>query len=245
MLRSLRVRDLATVADATLEFTAGLNVLTGETGAGKSMLVDAVALILGDRSDRAAVRPGSDRAVVEAEFTGTVSLREHLAEIGLDPDDMLVIRREVQQEGRSRAWVNGSPVAIAVLREIGSRLADMHGQHQTVELSDAVRQLALIDSMGRATSLLEAVGSSFRALKRRSSGSIDSGQSGAVRRAVSLNCESYWRRSMGSGCAWARSRNWIPTSTFSPNQLLGASMRPESVRCWMMSGVVWRLDWPR
>ncbi len=148
MLISLRVRGLATVADATLEFSPGLNVLTGETGAGKSMLVDALALVLGDRADRAAVRPGSDRAIVDAEFSDTIFLNEQLAELGLDAADGLIIRREVQQEGRSRAWLNGSPVAIAVLREIGGMIADMHGQHQTVELGEPARQLALIDAIG-------------------------------------------------------------------------------------------------
>ena len=112
MLRALRVRDLATVADVTLELGPGLNVLTGETGAGKSMLV-------GDRADRAAVRPGASRSVVEGEFDGEdPALRARLAEAGLDGDDRLVIRREVSAEGRSRAWVNGSPTTIGVLADL-------------------------------------------------------------------------------------------------------------------------------
>src|SRR5690349_8171671 len=101
MLAELRVRDLATVADVTLTLGPGLNVLTGETGAGKSMLVDAIALLLGDRADRAAVRPGASRIVVEGEFRGTApALAAHLDEAGLDAADPLVIRREVSAEGR-------------------------------------------------------------------------------------------------------------------------------------------------
>src|SRR5450755_4226611 len=112
-LVTLRVRDLATIADATLELGAGLNVLTGETGAGKSMLVDALALLLGDRADRAAIRPGAAKAVVAGVIEPIPeSRRRRLDESGVDAEESLVIRREVTTEGRSRAWINGSPTTI-------------------------------------------------------------------------------------------------------------------------------------
>lgn len=163
MLRSLRVRDLATVADVTLELGPGLNVLTGETGAGKSMLVDALALLLGDRADRAAVRPGAARSVVEGEFDGDeATIRARLVEAGLDPDDRVVIRREVGAEGRSRAWVNGSPTTIGVLAGLAPALVDLHGQHQTMELAHAGAQRDLLDAWGDARDAADLVAAAHR-----------------------------------------------------------------------------------
>ena len=157
-LVSLRVRDLATIADVTLDLGAGLNVLTGETGAGKSMLVDAVALLLGDRADRAAIRPGSGKAVVEGVVEAIpAATRRRLADAGIDSDDTLVIRREITTEGRSRAWINGSPTTIGVLATIGESLVDLHGQHQTLQLLDAGTQRSLLDGYGHAESAAESV----------------------------------------------------------------------------------------
>lgn len=163
MLRALRVRDLATVADVTLELGPGLNVLSGETGAGKSMLVDALALLLGDRADRAAVRPGAARSIVEGEFDADdAAIRARLAEAGLDPDERVVIRREVSAEGRSRAWVNGSPTTIGVLADLAPVLVDLHGQHQSAELARAVAQRDLLDAWGDAREALDAVAAAHR-----------------------------------------------------------------------------------
>ena len=164
-LVSLRVRDLATIADATLELTAGLNVLTGETGAGKSMLVDALALLLGDRADRAAVRPGASRAVIEGAFDNlSDAVKVTLDGAGLDADDTLVIRREVTAEGRSRAWVNGSPTTIGVLATMGEFLCDLHGQHQSVQLLDSGTQRGLLDAYGDAADQARDVRAAWRAL---------------------------------------------------------------------------------
>ncbi|MES1259525.1 MAG: AAA family ATPase, partial [Gemmatimonadota bacterium] len=157
-LVTLRVRDLATIADVTLELGPGLNVLTGETGAGKSMLVDALALLLGDRADRAAIRPGAAKAVVEGVIEAIPdATRRRLDESGIDAEESLIIRREVTAEGRSRAWVNGSPAAIGVLAAIGESLVDLHGQHQTLQLLDAEMQRLLLDSFGHGESALRAV----------------------------------------------------------------------------------------
>lgn len=158
MLRSLRVRDLATIADVTLELGDGLNVLTGETGAGKSMLVDALALLLGDRADRAAVRPGTARAVIDGAFdTLPSSVHQRLEAAGLDPDETVIIRREITAEGRSRAWVNGSPTTIGVLATLGEVLVDLHGQHQTLQLLDARVQRELLDAFAGAGEACGAV----------------------------------------------------------------------------------------
>lgn len=165
MLAELRVRDLATVADVTLSLGPGLNVLTGETGAGKSMLVDAIALLLGDRADRAAVRPGATRIVVEGEFRGTnPDLAAMLDQAGLDAADPLVIRREVSAEGRSRAWVNGSPTTITVLKEIAAALVDLHGQHQTLDLAIGSVQRDLLDAYAGAVDARAMVREAFGAV---------------------------------------------------------------------------------
>jgi DNA repair protein RecN (Recombination protein N) len=186
MLHAIRVRDLATVADVTLELGAGLNVLTGETGAGKSMLVDALALLLGDRADRAAVRPGAQRAVVEGEFdAGDPSLAWRLTEAGVDAEERLVIRREVSAEGRSRAWVNGSPTAIGVLASLAPLLVDLHGQHQAMELARAAAQRDLLDAWADAGDAAQVVADAHRETTslREEMATLTARRDDAVRRA--------------------------------------------------------------
>jgi len=166
MLAELRVRDVATIADVTLTLGPGLNVLTGETGAGKSMLVDALGLLLGGRGDSAVVRPGAGRAVVEGAFEGlSRALTRRLEGLGVDVEESrLVIRREVSAEGRSRAWVNGSPATIGVLSSIGDLLVDLHGQHETVSLLRADTQREILDAYGQCAADRDAVASAHAAL---------------------------------------------------------------------------------
>ncbi|MEZ4586100.1 MAG: DNA repair protein RecN [Gemmatimonadales bacterium] len=151
-MTELRVRDLVTIADVTLRLGRGLNVLTGETGAGKSMIVDALGLALGGRADSAMIRPGAGKAIVEAVIEPVPRrVLSELEELGLDPDEeRLVIRREVSAEGRSRAWVNGSPTTIAALERLGGLLVDQHGQHQTVSLLRQAVQRDLLDAYAGA-----------------------------------------------------------------------------------------------
>jgi len=160
VITELRVRDLVTIADVTLQLGPGLNVLTGETGAGKSMLVDAVALLLGARADSGLVRPGAPRAIVEGAFDLEESgLRRRLEAAGLDAEEeRLVIRREVAADGRSRAWVNGSPTTIGVLARFGSLLVDLHGQHETQSLLHAEAQREILDAFGAAGAERAALG---------------------------------------------------------------------------------------
>jgi len=153
MLAELRVRDLAVIRDARLELGPGLNVLTGETGAGKSMLVDALALLLGERAAADLVRPGAGRAVVEGVFEtgGGADFLAALDALGLEAEDgRLVVKREVLGSGRSRAWVNGSPVTVGVLDVLGARLVDLHGQHETQSLLKPDAQRAILDAFGAA-----------------------------------------------------------------------------------------------
>ena len=133
MLTELRVRDLAVIADVTLPLQPGLNVLTGETGAGKSMLVDALALLLGERASADIVRPGAEKTVIEALF-----------------GDDTVLKREVTREGRSRVWINGSPATVGMLAEIGATLVDLHGQHETQSLLKADAQRDMLDAYAGA-----------------------------------------------------------------------------------------------
>src|SRR2546425_2095749 len=133
VLTELRVRDLAVIADVTLPLLPGLNVLTGETGAGKSMLVDALALLLGERASADMVRPGAEKTVIEALFR-----------------DDLVLKREVTKEGRSRVWVNGSPATVGMLADIGARLVDLHGQHETQSLLRPDAQRDILDAYAGA-----------------------------------------------------------------------------------------------
>jgi DNA repair protein RecN (Recombination protein N) len=152
MLTELRVRDLATIADVTLNLGPGLNVLTGETGAGKSMLVDALALLLGERAASGSVRPGAGKAIVEGAFEGLdPRTRRQVEALGLDAEDArVIVRREVSTEGRSRAWVNGSPTTAAVLGQLGSLLVDLHGQHETQSLLHADAQRDILDAFAHA-----------------------------------------------------------------------------------------------
>ncbi len=166
MISELRVRDLATIADVTLQLGRGLNVLTGETGAGKSMLVDALALLLGERADSGSVRPGASKAIVEGAFEGlSAGTRRGAEALGLDMDDQrVVIRREISAEGRSRAWVNGSPTTAAVLARLGVLLVDLHGQHETQSLLHADAQRDILDAFADAEADRAAVAKAFAAL---------------------------------------------------------------------------------
>jgi DNA repair protein RecN (Recombination protein N) len=155
VLTELRVRDLAVIADVSLPLGVGLNVLTGETGAGKSMLVDALALLLGERGSSEIVRPGAKKTVIEGAFDlapATLSrLAAPLAALGVEIEDgRVVLKREITLEGRSRAWVNGSPTTVGVLSQIGAFLVDLHGQHETQSLLRPETQRDLLDAYADA-----------------------------------------------------------------------------------------------
>jgi DNA repair protein RecN (Recombination protein N) len=165
VLTELRVRDLAVIADATLKLEPGLNVLTGETGAGKSMLVDALSLLLGERAAGDLVRPGADRAVIEAAFDAPDGEpAQAAAAAGVDLDDgRLVVRRELRSEGANRAWANGSPSTVGTLASLGRALVDLHGQHEAQSLLRPGQQRALLDAFAGAVSERAAVARAFAA----------------------------------------------------------------------------------
>lgn len=169
MLTELRVRDLAVIADVTLDLKPGLNVLTGETGAGKSLLVDALALLLGERASADLVRPGAPRAVVEAVFdlglcSAATAASAAAAEAGIDIEDArLIVRREINAEGRNRAWASGSASTVSVLATLGQLLVDLHGQHEAQSLLRAGTQRDLLDAYGDAEPERAAVGAAHGA----------------------------------------------------------------------------------
>jgi DNA repair protein RecN (Recombination protein N) len=187
MLTELRVRDLATIADVSLQLGSGLNVLTGETGAGKSMLVDALALLLGERAAAGNVRPGASKAVVEGAFEGIDGgTRRKIEELGLDVEEgRVVVRREVSAEGRSRAWANGSPTTAAVLSELGGFLVDLHGQHETQSLLHPEAQRDILDAFAHAEGERAAVEQTYDmvAALRREEASLASRRDEVRRRA--------------------------------------------------------------
>lgn len=160
MLVELRIRNVAVIDTVALPLGAGLNVLTGETGAGKSLIVGALGLLLGERAAADRVRSGADRASVEGvfELTPDSAVRAALDDRGIDADDgVLVLKREVGVNGRSRAWINNSPVTAAVLAEIGGRLVSVHGQHDSRQLIEPEHQRDLLDGYAGAAALREQV----------------------------------------------------------------------------------------
>jgi DNA repair protein RecN (Recombination protein N) len=153
MLTTLRIKNLALVAELTLELQPGYNVITGETGAGKSILIGALGLVLGERADRTLIRAGSDACVVEAVFD--ISKLERplalfLQENGLEPCDQsqLVLKRSFSNSGTNRQFVNGSPTSLNALAGIGEALVDIHGPHDHQSLLNPGRQLAILDAFG-------------------------------------------------------------------------------------------------
>ncbi len=164
MLRRLVLRDFVIVATLEVELASGFSVLTGETGAGKSILIDALQLALGGRGDAGVVREGCTRCDISAEFDTPASLHGWLDEAGFESADSLLLRRTIDTQGKSRAWINGSAATITQLREAADHLVDIHGQHawQSLTRGPSVRAL-LDDYAGLDTRALGAAWTELRA----------------------------------------------------------------------------------
>ncbi len=164
MLRELRIRNFAVIDTVAVSFERGLNVLTGETGAGKSMLIDALLLLGGGRAPSDVIRAEAEAAVIEGVFdvTATSPAAAVLDGAGLSLEDgHLVIRRELSRAGRHRAFVNDSPVTVALLERLGEHLLEVHGQHEHQRLLEPRRQLELLDRFADAEELRQRVGDLF------------------------------------------------------------------------------------
>ena len=177
MLRRLTLRDVVIVNRLEVELGGGFTVLTGETGAGKSILIDALQLALGGRGDAGVVREGCARAEVSAEFDTPPSLAAWLDEAGFDHGDTLLLRRSIDAQGKSRAWVNGSPATVGQLREAGEQLVDIHGQHAWQSLTRPAAVRALLDQQAGADTT--ALTSSWQAWKAAEAALADARARGA------------------------------------------------------------------
>ena len=164
MLQQLTIRDFVIVDRLELSFLAGFGALTGETGAGKSILIDALALALGERADAGVVRAGCDKAEVAATFAigGLPQVRDWLVANDFDGDDELLLRRVVDAGGRSRAYINGSPVTVQQMREVGEWLVDIHGQHAHQSLLRADAQRTLLDTHAGLIGLAREVAAAWK-----------------------------------------------------------------------------------
>ena len=169
MLRALEARDFVILEKTSLEFGPGFSVLTGETGAGKSILVDAIELLVGGRGDGALVREGAERAELSAEFEveKKSAISDWLAEMDLagDPGTVL-LRRSIDRSGRSRCFINGHQATLAQLKAAGEHLIDIHGQHEHQSLLRTAAQRALLDSHVGCESLVQETGDAYRDWKR-------------------------------------------------------------------------------
>ncbi len=164
MLRHLTLRDFAVVSAAELAFEGGLTVVSGETGAGKSLLVGALLLLTGARADTGVVRHGAERAELAAEFhlLDSPQAADWLRDNALDDADSCQLRRVIRADGGSRAWINGRPATLAQLAELGSMLVEIHGQHEHQALLERNHQLGLVDAFGQHDPILAQVRSLAR-----------------------------------------------------------------------------------
>ena len=170
MLTHLSLKDFVIVRELNLDVQSGLTVLTGETGAGKSILIDALEMILGARTDVGVIREGAQATDLTAIFEASDEVAHYLVDAALATDDLLdrtvIVRRMIDQNGRSRAWVNGIPVTLTQVRALGEKLLDIHGQHAHQSLLKPASQLALLDTYGHYPQELSAVRDSYHAWKK-------------------------------------------------------------------------------
>jgi len=170
MLRLLSIRNFAVVEALEVEFGGGFTVLTGETGAGKSILLDALSLLLGDRFETRQLRRGAERAEIAAEFDieALLGVRDWIAQQDFGDGDALLLRRVLDAQGRSRAYVNGRPTTLVQLKDVGEQLIDLHGQHAHQSLGRAEAQRQLLDAFGGFATLAREVASAWRVWREAS-----------------------------------------------------------------------------
>jgi DNA repair protein RecN (Recombination protein N) len=168
MLKSLSIRNYALIESIEIDFESGLNILTGETGAGKSIIIDALNLILGDRASTDIIRKGSDKAIVEGIFgiSGNQKVKALIGQNEIEPQEGIILRREVSFKGQARCFVNDSPVPLTLLKEIGDYLVDLHGQHEHQSLLRAETHIGLLDEFGGLEGLVEEYRQSYDKLSK-------------------------------------------------------------------------------
>tara|TARA_B110000046_G_scaffold162006_1_gene176017 strand:- start:3143 stop:4795 length:1653 start_codon:yes stop_codon:yes gene_type:complete len=148
LLTSLSIHNYALINQLSIDFSSGLSIITGETGAGKSILLGALGLVLGNRADLSSLKDTSRKCIVEAKVSiANYNLKDFFEKVDLDYEDTTILRREILPSGKSRAFVNDTPVTLSILNELRSKLIDVHSQHQTMELSDASFQFTVLDAL--------------------------------------------------------------------------------------------------
>ncbi|MDX2128664.1 MAG: DNA repair protein RecN [Chloroherpetonaceae bacterium] len=167
MLKTLFVKNFAIIDELQIEFGSGLNIITGETGAGKSILIGALGLVLGERANAESVRKGAEKATIEAilEISANRRVKEFLELNEFEPSDELIIRREISAKGQSRCFINDSPVTLSLLSEIGELCIDLHGQHDHQSLLKVETHIRMLDEFAGLGGLLENYSESFQHLK--------------------------------------------------------------------------------
>lgn len=168
MLTYIHIRDFAIITDLAVELHSGMTALTGETGAGKSILLDAIGLVLGDKTDLGSVRHGAEKAEVtlSVDISHTPQAQQWLAEQDLlTEDDTCILRRVVTNTGKSRAWINGSPSTLTALRELGEQLVDIHGQHEHQSLMKREMQRSMVDAYAGHELLLSQTQDTYKQWK--------------------------------------------------------------------------------
>lgn len=163
MLKSLSIKNYALIDSLSIGFCDDLNILTGETGAGKSILLGAIGLLIGQRADLSVLRDKMKKCTVEGVFeVSNYNLENFFAENELDYDEVSILRREITPQGKSRAFINDTPVNVKVLHDLGMKLIDIHSQHQNLELNEKHYQLSLVDLVARNEDLLKKYNSSYK-----------------------------------------------------------------------------------
>src|SRR4029079_17034327 len=168
VLTLLRIKNLALVEELEWQIGPGFVAVTGETGAGKSIIIGALQLLLGERADKSLIRTGADLCTVEAVFSGAElqKLNSKLAEAGIEPcEDDLILKRTLSSTGTNRQFINGSPTTLSVLKNLGDELVHLHGPHEHQSLLAPDRQLSLLDSFARAEQQLEGYRTLYRQLR--------------------------------------------------------------------------------
>jgi DNA repair protein RecN (Recombination protein N) len=169
MLTHIHIRDFAIIDALEVELHQGMTALTGETGAGKSILLDAIGLVLGDKADSSSVRHGADKAEItlSVDITQTPSARVWLEAQGMEgADDTCILRRVISAQGKSRAWINGSPANLTQLRELGEQLVDIHGQHEHQSLMKKDAQRQMLDAFAANEALLDSTRRAWQSWKK-------------------------------------------------------------------------------
>jgi DNA repair protein RecN (Recombination protein N) len=171
MLQRLHIRNYAIIDELEIDFDRGLNIITGETGAGKSILMGALGLVLGNRADTSVLLEQGEKCFVEATFltTGKKALRETLEALELDFEDPLILRREIAANGKSRSFVNDTPVTLQGLRQVAALLVDLHRQFDTMALGDDAFQFEVLDALAGQQDLVKQYGELFRAWRKAES----------------------------------------------------------------------------